>query len=409
MRNPNQFSQVGLDRKVIWILIVIFLPIIGAISYYFLVITKERMPQDRESGRRFAIWTGATLALLIVCIVSSILCMMLARQRMEKFHELAFGGEDKTEEPVVDKSQTKEGDYREIVITAMNDGTVVLNQKVYKIDELSSVLTEEASSYQKIKVIIKAVDDVPHGLIVDVLNACAQANIWNISFATYKEKPGIEKKNLELEVKHDFKDIQDKLNQLQTLFKAGEISIEEFVSRQDELIESNPDFKKEVESALTRFEAEWQAEAQAEFNDAIRSAGLKVLTSARDRDVIAELWQLKRKKNRLEAVWLLKTTSSRQITGGGSGSSLINQLVLDKNIVDAEGMGGGNRWHINDKPIRLPKPYGRVTHRTFQILNILEGKVTLIITERIRFNGQSKNEGEIFSFKFPNVFIPDQE
>ena len=138
----------------------------------------------------------------------------------------------------------------------------------------------------------------------------------------------------ELKVKHDFEDIQDKFNQLQKSFADNEISLEEFVRRQKALIESNPEFKKDVGSALAKLEAKWQAEAQLEFNDAIRSAGLKPLASASDRDVIAELWQLKWKNNRLEAVWLLKTTSSRQITGGGTGSSLINQLILDKNIVD---------------------------------------------------------------------------
>ena len=173
------------------------------------------------------------------------------------------------------------------------------------------------------------------------------------------------------------------------------------------------DFKnadlKDVESALAKLEVKQQVEAQAEFNDVIRAAGLKPLASARDRDVIVDLWQLKWKNNSLEAVWLLKTTSSRQITGGGTGSSLINQLVFDENIVNAEGMGGGNVWFVNDKPVRLPRPYGQITRREFQLSGTLTGKATFIITERIYFDGQSENEGEIFTFKFPNVPILEKK
>ena len=151
---------------------------------------RERISQNREFGKRLAIKTGLTLALLVVCLLSSMLCMRLALDRIKNFNELAFGGGEQMEDPVETKlstiaeSELEKNKHEEIIINMLNDGTVVLDQKAYKLNELLPVLTEKKNTFQRIKVIVSGKGDVPHDSIIGVMNVCASAGIWDISFST---------------------------------------------------------------------------------------------------------------------------------------------------------------------------------------------------------------------------------
>ncbi len=92
--------------------------------------------------------------------------------------------------PVANKSETKKASYGEIVINVLEDGSVVLNQRVYELDELLSVLIEETGSFETTKVTIRGDKDVPHAWVAGVMKVCQGANIWDVSFATYQEEPG---------------------------------------------------------------------------------------------------------------------------------------------------------------------------------------------------------------------------
>lgn len=76
----------------------------------------------------------------------------------------------------------------EIVINVLRDGRIVVNQKRLAIDELASLLQKTAELYPGQPVIVRADQKTFHERVVSVLDACARANIWNISFATMKEQ-----------------------------------------------------------------------------------------------------------------------------------------------------------------------------------------------------------------------------
>lgn len=92
--------------------------------------------------------------------------------------------------PVADESQTKKSSYGEIVINVMDDGAIVFNQRIYEIEELLEVLTEETGSTQKVRVTIRGDSGVPHAWIASVMKICAAAGIWDVSFATLQEEQG---------------------------------------------------------------------------------------------------------------------------------------------------------------------------------------------------------------------------
>ena len=92
--------------------------------------------------------------------------------------------------PLADESQTKKDTYGEIVINVMADGKIVLNQQIYEFEGLLSALGEAAGASTSTKVTIRGDKDVPHAWIMGVMKVCAQAGIWDVSFATFQEERG---------------------------------------------------------------------------------------------------------------------------------------------------------------------------------------------------------------------------
>ncbi len=76
----------------------------------------------------------------------------------------------------------------EIIINIMQGGQIVVNQKKFSLEELSGLLKRTASLYPNQPVILRADQKTYHERVVGVLDVCAKANIWNISFATTREK-----------------------------------------------------------------------------------------------------------------------------------------------------------------------------------------------------------------------------
>ena len=74
------------------------------------------------------------------------------------------------------------------VINIARDGSVVVNQKKISLSELSGLLEKTARLYPGQAVILRADEKTYHERVVGVLDVCAKANIWIISFATSKEK-----------------------------------------------------------------------------------------------------------------------------------------------------------------------------------------------------------------------------
>lgn len=74
----------------------------------------------------------------------------------------------------------------EIIINVDRAGKVVVNQKPLAKPELVELLKRITTLYPNQPVIIRADRKTLHESVVEVLDACAAAGIWNISFSTTK-------------------------------------------------------------------------------------------------------------------------------------------------------------------------------------------------------------------------------
>lgn len=76
----------------------------------------------------------------------------------------------------------------EIIVNIRKDGTVVVNQRQLDYGELENMLRRISELYKGQPVIIRADRQTYHKDVIRVLDICAGADIWNVSFATMKEK-----------------------------------------------------------------------------------------------------------------------------------------------------------------------------------------------------------------------------
>ncbi|MFH1995594.1 MAG: biopolymer transporter ExbD [Candidatus Omnitrophota bacterium] len=76
----------------------------------------------------------------------------------------------------------------EIIINVRKDGTMIVNQRKLGYDELEAMLRRISTLFPNQPVIVRADKEAYHKFVIKVLDACAAADIWNISFATLKEK-----------------------------------------------------------------------------------------------------------------------------------------------------------------------------------------------------------------------------
>ena len=76
----------------------------------------------------------------------------------------------------------------EIIVNLATDGKVTVNGKRLGLIELEERLAKVAKFYPDQAVIIRADKDVRYEYLVDLIDTCRAANIWNFSFATDGEK-----------------------------------------------------------------------------------------------------------------------------------------------------------------------------------------------------------------------------
>lgn len=76
----------------------------------------------------------------------------------------------------------------EIIINVTKDGTVIVNQKKLSYDDLKTMLQKISTLFPSQPVIIRADENTFHKFVINILDACANADIWNISFSTMKEE-----------------------------------------------------------------------------------------------------------------------------------------------------------------------------------------------------------------------------
>ena len=90
--------------------------------------------------------------------------------------------------PKAAASTASQASSQEIVINVLKEGDVVVGQKRMDLSELAALLRRTAGLYPSQAVIVRADQKTYHERVIQVLDVCAKANIWNISFATTKEQ-----------------------------------------------------------------------------------------------------------------------------------------------------------------------------------------------------------------------------
>lgn len=85
--------------------------------------------------------------------------------------------------------QGKEGrrSMGEVIINVKQDGSIVMNHRLLTPEDLQSTLTQIAALYPDQAIILRGDEKVDYAHIVQTLDICRAANIWNIAFATNPE------------------------------------------------------------------------------------------------------------------------------------------------------------------------------------------------------------------------------
>lgn len=86
--------------------------------------------------------------------------------------------------PIAKEGKENRRSIGEVIINVKADGSLVMNQRLLSLEELQSTLTRIAALYPDQAIILRGDEKVDYGHIVQVLDVCRSANIWNIAFAT---------------------------------------------------------------------------------------------------------------------------------------------------------------------------------------------------------------------------------
>jgi biopolymer transport protein ExbD len=93
--------------------------------------------------------------------------------------------------PVADASATKVADgFKEILINVLPDNRIKVGGNIVETIELAAELRRLAEEDQSstMKILIRGDQKALYGRIMRIMAACAQANLWNVSFATFQEE-----------------------------------------------------------------------------------------------------------------------------------------------------------------------------------------------------------------------------
>jgi biopolymer transport protein ExbD len=72
----------------------------------------------------------------------------------------------------------------EVILNVKSNGTVVMNRRQMNGTELQDTLQKIASLYPDQAVILRGDESTDYRHVVEVLDTCRRANIWNVAFAT---------------------------------------------------------------------------------------------------------------------------------------------------------------------------------------------------------------------------------
>lgn len=74
----------------------------------------------------------------------------------------------------------------EVILNVKKDGSIMMNRRSMGAKELEDTLKRIAELYPDQAVVLRGDQNVDYKHIVDALDICRAANIWNVAFATSK-------------------------------------------------------------------------------------------------------------------------------------------------------------------------------------------------------------------------------
>ncbi len=86
--------------------------------------------------------------------------------------------------PSASASRESQSPFDTVVLNVRQDGAIVLNRRVVEPAELQKILSELSKQFPNQSVIIRAGQETEYRVIIDTLNICREADIWNVAFAT---------------------------------------------------------------------------------------------------------------------------------------------------------------------------------------------------------------------------------
>ncbi len=86
--------------------------------------------------------------------------------------------------PSASKAKESQQYVGQVVVNVKADGTIVFNRKPMSPDDLREKLEQLSKLYPDQAVILRGDQRTAYKAIVDVLDICRMANIWNVAFAT---------------------------------------------------------------------------------------------------------------------------------------------------------------------------------------------------------------------------------
>ena len=117
--------------------------------------------------------------ILLVLLGFFLLTWSFSRQERELDVQMPSAGESKEQRRSVG----------EVIINVKSDGTLVMNRRAMAPEELLATLSRVASLYPDQAVVLRGDRRVDYGRIVQTLDLCRRANIWNVAFATATSDP----------------------------------------------------------------------------------------------------------------------------------------------------------------------------------------------------------------------------
>ncbi len=112
--------------------------------------------------------------ILLVLLGFFMLTWSFARQERELDVQMPSAGEAKEQRRSVG----------EVIINVKADGSLVMNRRAMTPAELLAALSRVAELYPDQAVVLRGDQRVDYGHIVQTLDVCRKANIWNVAFAT---------------------------------------------------------------------------------------------------------------------------------------------------------------------------------------------------------------------------------